>query len=145
VRETDDILIIDDDVDYSCLMELAFKEVGVSNPIALIHDSCNALNCFRNMDGSGTGIGRPALVLLDLRMPKMDGLELLKQIREDRNLRDVPVAVFTGVEAEEELSRAAELGATSLHIKPFSYRELVETARGLQDQYLSPALLQAAA
>lgn len=144
----DGIVIIDDDVDYSCLLQLAFNEVGVSNWIELIHDSCAAIGYFKQFLPGAVLPERtspPALVLLDLRMPKIGGLEMLRWIRAEPSLMHIPVAVFTGVEAHEEFSEAIAVGASSIHVKPFSYRELVESARTLRDKYLGRPALEAAA
>lgn len=143
----DEIVIIDDDVDYSYLLQLAFSEVGVINRIELIHDSCAAIAYFKQFEPESLPSERasPALVVLDLRMPKIGGLEMLRWIRGEPNLMHIPVAVFTGVEAHEELSEVIAVGASSIHVKPFSYRELVESARSLRDKYLGHPALEAAA
>ena len=141
------ILIIDDDADYSCLLELALAEARVNNPIKSIHDGSAALIYLRQVAAkSQLAVDSiPALVLLDLRMPKISGLEVLRWIRNEPRLARVPVAVFTGVEAADEQSQALALGASSLQVKPFAYRELVQTARSLRNQYLEPHELKHAA
>ena len=146
MRFADKIIIIDDDVDYSCLLQIAFNEVGVGNPIELIHDACVAVRYFKQFEPGAKPLREPhpALVLLDLRMPKIGGLEMLRWIRKEPRLKQMPVAVFTGVETNEELSQAMAAGASSIHVKPFSYRELVESARSLRDRYLGRVLEAAA-
>lgn len=141
------ILIIDDDIDYSCLLELALLEAQVKHPIMLIHDGGAALVYLRQVVAKHrlAADSIPALVLLDLRMPKVGGLEVLRWIRSEPLFAETPVAVFTGVEADDEQSQAMALGASSLQVKPFSYRELVDTARSLRDHYLDGRVLKHAA
>jgi DNA-binding response OmpR family regulator len=141
------VLIVDDDVDYSCLMQVALMEAEVNNPILVVNDGCAALDYGRGAQSEhpwGSG-GVPALVLLDLWMPKISGLEVLSWMRGLPRWMNVPVVVFTGVEAGDEPSQALALGASSVLMKPFTYRELVQTARELRDSYLpDQSLVQAA-
>jgi two-component system response regulator len=138
------ILIIDDDLDYSCLLHLALLEAQVSNPIEVINDSLAAVDYLRGRSAQARHI--PVLVLLDLKMPKVSGLEVLRSIRREPYLANVPVIIFTGLErGEEERSNALKLGATSLHVKPFSYRELVREAQELRKNYLETHELKHAA
>jgi DNA-binding response OmpR family regulator len=140
-------LIIDDDANYSCLLLVAFQEAHVENPIAVINDGWKAVNHLKSLAaGSLSHLGNtPALVLLDLRMPKVSGLEVLRWIRSEPGLAGVPVMVFTGMEAGDEQAQAMELGATSFHVKPFSYRELVQQVASIRDCYLEPQQLAKAA
>ena len=139
------ILIIDDDLDYCCLLEIAFQEAKVHNPIEVVHDGWSAVDYLqqhgmKNLDGEVLG-----LILLDLRMPGLSGLEVLRWIRRQPPLVEVPTVVFTGLEAGNELSQACELGATELRTKPFSYRELIQEAKSLRDTYIEPTLVKHAA
>jgi DNA-binding response OmpR family regulator len=141
------VLIVDDDVDYSCLMQVALMEAQVNNPILVINDGCAALDygkCSQSEYPWGNG-EVPALVLLDLWMPKISGLEVLSWMRGLSRWTKVPVVVFTGVEAGDEPSQALALGASSVLMKPFTYRELVQTARELRDSYLADRILVQAA
>ena len=132
------ILVIDDDEDYSCLVEIAFQEAGVDYPMELAQDGWQAVDYLSRTapENADATAAIPSLVLLDLRMPGITGLEVLRWIRSQPYLNDVPVVVFTGLEAGEEPSQAFDLGATSLRLKPFAYRELVEEAKHLNEMYL---------
>lgn len=139
------ILIIDDDVDYACLLQVAFEETRISRPIELVHDGGAALerlgpSACKNVDGS-----LPCLILLDLRMPGISGLEVLGWIRHQEHLAQIPVVVFTGLEAGKESIQAAALGASAIHVKPFSYKELINEVKGLREAYLDEGTLKHAA
>jgi len=138
------ILIIDDDVDYCCLLQLAFHEVDVLSPVEAVHDGRAAIEHLLQIS---TGIGgvMPGLVLLDLRMPGLSGIEVLRWMRGQPFLASVPIVVFTGLEGGRELAQAAALGASAVHLKPFSYRELMHEAKELRDTYVLPGHLQVAA
>lgn len=129
------ILIVDDDEDFSCLLELALREVRVENPIEVMNDACSALDYLERLSHPGAQ-SVPALVLLDLRMPKLCGLEVLRRIRYEPRINQVPIVVLTGLESGEEPATALQLGAASVMLKPFAYRELVKAAHALREQYL---------
>ncbi len=147
MQEAGHILIIDDDLDYSCLLQVAFEEACVTNPTLIIHDGRSAVNYLKQMGtgGSDDADTVPALVLLDLRLPGLSGLEVLSWIRGEPRLAGIPVLVFTGMEGGEEPLRARELGAASLQLKPFSYRDLVQTVEAIRTHYLEPIELPKAA
>src|SRR5262249_19916480 len=85
---------------------------------------------------STEGNGVPALVILDLRLPGISGLEVLRWIKNQLRLADVPVLIFTGVATGDELLRARELGAASLFTKPFAYGDLVRQLESIRQLYL---------
>lgn len=140
------ILIIDDDVDYSCLLQVALLEAPVANPVEVINDGCAAMQYLKTLGNDlRTASHYLALVLLDLRMPKFSGLGVLRWMRSEPYLAAVPVVVCTGLEAGDEPSQALALGAATLLEKPFCYRELLSAVRNLRDRFLShPELRQAA-
>lgn len=143
------IIVIDDDRDYSCLLELALQEAQVRNPIELIEDGLAAVDLLRQhveLAASGNESTLPALVLLDLRMPRISGIEILRWIRTQPLLARIPVVLMTGIRDDEEQSRALSLGAASLCVKPFSYGDLLHEAAAMRDRYLlRPELLKDAA
>jgi DNA-binding response OmpR family regulator len=135
------ILVIDDDSDYCCLLQSAFREAHVDNPIEVTSDGWTAINSLRRLASTG----EPALVLLDLLLPRLSGVEVLRWIRSQPRLDNVPIVVFTGLEGGEETSKARALGAASLRVKPFSYHDLVQEVKKLQELYLRPQELKHAA
>jgi CheY-like chemotaxis protein len=145
VSEESGILIIDDDVDYCCLLQLAFQEAKVVNPTEAVHDGWAAVHHLEQLAPGGLAGIMPGLILLDLRMPGLSGIEVLRWIRNQYFLRGVPVVVFTGLEGGKELAQAIAFGASALHAKPFSYRDLVREAKELEEAYLQPHELKHAA
>ena len=144
VKDNQAIVIVDDDRDYSCLLEAAFQELQVPNPIAILDDGWAAVNFLKQADASQP-IEIPALVLLDVRMPGLGGFEVLRWLRRQQQFQGVPVVVFTGAQQDHEGARAIASGAAAFYVKPFSYRELVRQAAGLRDAYLSAGELKHAA
>ena len=145
VREENGILIIDDDVDYCCLLQLAFQEAEVTNPTEAIYDGWAAVHHLAQLASGDLGGIMPGLILLDLRMPGLSGIEVLRWTRNQYFLQATPVVVFTGLEGGNELAEAIALGASALHAKPFSYRDLVREAKELKEAYLQSHELKHAA
>ena len=145
MREERLILLIDDDVDFCCLFQIAFEEARITPPIEIIHDGWAAIETLRERIEGGILGAVPRLILLDLRMPGLSGLEVLRWIREQPALDHVAVVVFTGLEEAREHSRAISLGATALRIKPFAYRDLIKEATDLRDTYVEDSALKHAA
>ena len=141
------ILIVDDDVDYSSLLQAALEEAHVTNPIQVINDAPAALAYFKEMAGAPAIVANscPDVVLLDLRMPGLSGLELLRFVRCEPRLAGLPVIVLTGIDAGDDSRQAVESAAATLRIKPFSYGELVQLAGEIRDDYLQPKPLRHAA
>jgi CheY-like chemotaxis protein len=127
------ILCVDDDRDDQLLAELAHRESGVENPIAFVSSGPEALEYLR-ATGRYTGRSgepRPAIVLLDLNMPGMDGLETLGRIRADADLRAIPVIILTTSSSAEDIRRSYEAGANAYVVKPASFSSLTELVRRL--------------
>ena len=111
------ILLVDDDPDCRLFIRDAIAESKVSNSVYEVADGKEALD-FLHRRGEWPAPARPGLIYLDIEMPGMDGLEVLRQIKADKDLRDIPVVMMTGVSDEAQMLRAAELGANSYTIKP---------------------------
>ncbi len=145
MREDRPILLIDDDVDFCCLLQIAFEEASVTPLIEVVHDGWAAIENLRErIEGRVLG-AVPRLVLLDLKMPGLSGLEVLRWVRGQPALDHVAVVVFTGLEDAGEHSRAMSLGATELRIKPFAYRDLIKQAANLRDTFVEDVALKHAA
>ncbi len=132
------ILLIEDNQDDEMLVLLAFKENNISNTVIVKRDGKAALDYFVGADsclGRDGGV-MPALVLLDLSLPKVDGLEVLRRLRADERTRLLPVVVLTSSKEEQDMIGAYSLGANSYIRKPVSFEKLTEVVRMLGAYWL---------
>ena len=135
------VLFVDDDSEWVDLLRTAFGRAGIPNPVQGVKDGPEAIRYLR---GEGPYADRaahplPELVLLDLRLPGMDGFEVLQWIRRQSRMAGLPVVVVTGMETPDDARRAQELEATGFLAKPFSFTKLVEMAQQIRDTWLRPA------
>jgi len=107
--------------------DLALRALAVNEAedrIVLAPDGAEALDClYRRGAHEERTSGNPALVLLDLKMPKVDGLEVLRQIKADSRLKHIPVVVFTSSCEESDLTRCYQLGVNAYVVKPVAFQE----------------------
>lgn len=127
------ILMADDDADDRLLTERALAQSRVVNNLRFVEDGEELMDYLRRC-GKYAAPGaapRPDLILLDLNMPRKDGREALKEIKQDPLLRCLPVIVLTTSKAEEDISRSYNLGANSYIAKPVTFERLVELMKTL--------------
>jgi len=127
------ILLVEDNPDDEALTLRAFKKHNITNEVVVAHDGAEALEY---LFGTGRYAGRdlevtPQLILLDLKLPKVDGLEVLRQLRADDRTRLLPVVVLTSSTEERDLVESYRLGANSYVRKPVDFTQFVEAARQL--------------
>lgn len=127
------ILLVEDNEDDEILTRRAFQKNNVKNEIVVAHDGREALDW---LFGEGEHAGRdttvqPEIVLLDVNMPRVGGLEVLERIRADDRTSLVPVVMLTSSKQEEDLVRSYELGANSYVRKPVEFDAFVEAVRTL--------------
>lgn len=125
-RQIPDILLVEDDEKDVELALRAFAAVGLSNPIEVVRDGAAALNF---LQGRGAYSGRrhqpnPLVVLLDLHLPKMHGLDVLRSMRKDPRTREVQVAVLTNSRDSADVREALRLGADAYILKPLNFHSL---------------------
>jgi CheY-like chemotaxis protein len=122
------ILICDDDEDDRMLTQQALEAAHVSNSIRFVEDGEQLLDYLyqRGQYAGETGLApRPGLILLDLNMPKLDGREALKAIKEDKSLHDIPIVVLSTSRLDEDIIRSYHLGVNSFITKPVTFSGLV--------------------
>jgi two-component system, response regulator len=132
IESTVDILLVEDNPDDAELALRAFATHRLANTIHVARDGEEALDYLfrRNSQVSRSG-GNPKVVLLDLKLPKVDGLEVLRTIRSDERLKTLPVVVLTSSSEEKDVVESYRLGVNSYIVKPVSFEQFTETARVL--------------
>ena len=132
------ILLVEDNRDDELLTLRAFSKNKIANPIAVVRDGQEALEY---LFATGSYSKRcsedlPVIILLDLKLPKLDGHEVLRVIREDERTRLIPVIILTTSIEEEDIIRSYALGANSYIRKPVDFTEFVEAVRTLGTYWL---------
>jgi DNA-binding response OmpR family regulator len=124
------ILLVEDDPDHEALTIRALKKANIANNIRVAHDGEEAINM---LFGSGKSVLPyvPQVVLLDLKLPKIDGLEVLRRIRESEQHRMLPVVILTSSDEESDLMRSYKLGVNSYIRKPVNFTDFAEATRQL--------------
>jgi CheY-like chemotaxis protein len=121
------ILLAEDNQNDIELTLAALEEYNLANEVVVVRDGVEALD-YLHQRGKFTdhANGIPAVVLLDLKMPRMDGLEALKQLRSDARFKHVPVVMITSSREEQDLIRSYELGVNAYVVKPVDFQKFVE-------------------
>jgi two-component system response regulator len=127
------ILLIEDNPDDVALTLRAFKRSHLMNPIAVARDGIEALDFLfaRGAHAAREGEPLPTLVILDLKLPKLDGLGVLKALRADERTRFLPVVILTSSKEEQDLVSGYALGANSYVRKPVDFSEVLEAVKVL--------------
>lgn len=123
------ILLVEDNPDDEELTRLAFEESRLLNEVMVARDGAEALEYL--LDPAGKGHALPNLVLLDLKLPKVDGLEVLRRLRSNTRTRLVPVVMLTTSKEESDLINSYGLGCNSYIRKPVVFTEFIEAVRQL--------------
>ena len=126
------ILLVDDsERDREMALE-ALASHNLANEVVPLRDGVEALDyLYRRGDFAGRPEGLPAVILLDLKMPRMDGLEVLRVLKADPALRAIPIVVMTSSREESDLVRSYESGANAYVVKPVRFQEFLEAVRQL--------------
>jgi two-component system response regulator len=127
------ILLVEDNPSDAKLTRLAFETCGLANEMILVSDGAAALDY---LFATGAHAGRdanalPTVVLLDLSLPKIDGLEVLRRIRADARTKLLPVVILTASKEEEDLTRGYTLGANAYVRKPVDFAEFASATKTL--------------
>lgn len=127
------LLIADDDPEDRMLAKEALKEARLANDLYFVEDGEELMDYLYRRGKYTDPINSPGpgLILLDLRMPKKDGREALKEIKADPELRRIPIVVLTTSKADEDIYRTYDLGASSFITKPVSFESLVDVMKTL--------------
>lgn len=133
-----DILIVEDNKHDAELALNALKKSGIANTIFIVHDGEEALDFIycRNAYSYRNIYFTPKLILLDLKLPKIDGLEVLRTIKQDENKKHIPVIVLTSSKLEIDLIESYKLGVNSYIHKPIDFDQFVESVKQIELYWL---------
>ncbi|WP_052481422.1 response regulator [Gilvimarinus agarilyticus] len=135
-RQNRGLIIAEDDVDDQLLIRDALEENGVlAGDVVFVNDGQELMDRLKAPDPV------PGLILLDLNMPRMDGREALRQIKQDDTLRHIPIVVFTTSSSEQDVNNTYQLGSNTFFTKPTSFDELVRVMSLIKSYWLETALL----
>ena len=126
MRTNKPILLVEDDEVDVLTVKRALRDLKVSNPIRVANSGEQALEILRDPDAP-----RPAIVLLDLNMPRMSGMEFLQVAREDGCINGIPVVVLTTSRQDQDVMQGFELHVAGYMVKPVDYRKFVEVMKAI--------------
>ncbi len=130
------ILIAEDDADDRFLLQAAFEENGFSDKLHFVENGVEVLDYLHSFKGAEKEKQLPRFILLDLNMPKKDGREVLRELKQHPDLRKIPVVIFSTTNNEQEMRRCYELGANSYITKPNSFESLLKTVAALRSYWM---------
>jgi CheY-like chemotaxis protein len=131
-----EVLLVEDDPGDVLLIREAFEYNKVHNNLNVVSDGEQALAYLRRQ-GEHAEATRPDLVLLDLNLPRKDGREVLAEVKQDEDLRTIPIVVLTTSEAEEDVLKSYQLHANAYVTKPVDFERFVSIVRQIDDFFVS--------
>ncbi|MDF5754683.1 response regulator [Spongiactinospora sp. TRM90649] len=131
-----EVLLVEDDAGDVLLTREAFDYNKLRNRLHVVGDGEQAL-AFLRREGAYADVPRPDLILLDLNLPGMDGLEVLSVIKDDERIRSIPVVVLTTSEAEQDILRSYHLHANAYVSKPVDFERFIQVVRQIDDFFVT--------
>lgn len=123
------ILLVEDDPNDVELTLSAFRRNKITNEIVVLRDGAEALAYLQDAEKEREAQENPALILLDLKLPKVNGLEVLAEVKKDPRLKSIPTVMLTSSREESDLARSYALGANAYVVKPVDFHDFVEAVR----------------
>ena len=130
-----EILLVEDNKVDVGLIEEVFEEAKIKNSLHVAEDGEEAM-LYLHAEGKFSGSRRPDIILLDLNLPKKDGREVLREIKEDINLKNIPVIILTSSSAENDITRAYELHANAYVTKPLDFDQFIKVVGSIESFWL---------
>ncbi len=130
------ILIAEDDADDRFLLQSAFVENGYRDELHFVENGMEVIDYLDSLSPDKSEVRIPRFILLDLNMPKKDGREVLKEIKQQPDFKHIPVIIFSTTNNELEMKKCYELGANSYITKPNSFESLVKTVAALRSYWI---------
>jgi two-component system response regulator len=137
------ILIAEDDADDRFLLEAAFNENNFTDKLFFVENGVEIIEFLENIIKNNTDNPLPRFILLDLNMPKKDGREVLKELKQHPELKKIPIVIFSTTNNESEMRRCYELGANSYITKPNSFENLLKTVAAFTSYWNDTASIPA--
>lgn len=131
-----EVLLIEDDPGDVLMTREAFEHNKLTNHLSVVNDGVTAMAYLRKQ-GEYAAVTTPDLILLDLNLPRMDGREVLAELKSDPVLRSIPVVVLTTSEAEDDVKRSYSLHANAFVTKPVDFDRFIEVVRQIDDFFVS--------
>jgi CheY-like chemotaxis protein len=126
MKGTRPILLVEDDRVDVISVKRAFKDLKISNPLEIVSDGEEGLEFLTNPDNQA-----PCLILLDINMPRMNGIEFLKVVKSNESLRRIPVIVLTTSKGDRELVDSFDYGVAGYMVKPANYLQFMEVMKAI--------------
>jgi CheY-like chemotaxis protein len=131
-----DVLLVEDDPGDVLMTREAFEHYRIRNNLYVVGDGEQAMHFLRR-DGEYSGMPRPGLILLDLNLPRRNGLEVLAEMKADSDLLSIPVVVLTTSQADEDILRSYSLHANAYISKPVDFERFIEVIRQIDNFFLT--------
>jgi CheY-like chemotaxis protein len=131
-----DVLLVEDDPGDILMTREAFQHYRIRNELHVVTDGEQALE-YLHQTGEYAGAPRPGLVLLDLNLPRRDGLEVLADLKQDPVLRVIPVVILTTSQAEEDILRSYSLHANAYVSKPVDFERFIDVIRQIDNFFIT--------
>ena len=131
-----DVLLVEDDPGDVLMTREAFEERHLADRLHVVSDGVLAMQFLRQSD-SFAAVPRPGLILLDLNLPRRNGLEVLAELKADQNLHSIPVVVLTSSQSEQDILRSYSLHASAFVTKPLEFERFLDAIRQIDGFFLS--------
>lgn len=126
------ILLAEDNMNDVELTLAALEDLNIANSVVVVNDGVDAMEYLkREGKYKERPEGNPTVILLDIKMPRMDGFEVLQAIREDKNLKKIPVVMLTSSREEKDLIKTYELGVNAYVVKPVDFDQFMDAVKQL--------------
>lgn len=127
MKKEGSILLVEDNPDDVTLTLRSLKKANIANDVVVTRDGAEALDyLFGTGTFEGQRVAKPAVILLDIKLPKVDGLEVLRRVRQDQRTKRLPVVILTSSDEENDMARSYDLGVNSYVRKPVEFDEFAK-------------------
>lgn len=136
--ENKEILLVEDNASSAELIRIALRQASLEHNVRIVHDGMEMLSYIHRQGefADRQPSGPPVLVLLDLNLPRLSGLQILKMLRDDKRTCLIPVVIFTASVSEKDIVKSYDAGANGYVVKPIRYEKFAEVVKGLGTYWL---------